>query len=207
MIGYRLVRYVQTDANFNGEKWFADPTQDDCVTSVFKFGNHWKPGLNVASCISPYAGVLFGIPPRKHAVPDEDCSCGFYAWTDLLSAVNEHIRRQRARQHLVVIKVAASGKVIEHEHGWRTAEITPLAVIWAEGYSYGHDHMGRVAELLDVPLEDVDVEIELDSVDEWNTAWVAAAGQAMASSIDKKMKIVSDAQKIARELYGETPDD
>ena len=213
MIGYRLVRYIKREPTV--DEWLhhavtgvaTSATARERVTSIFKLDHQWVPGLNVASCISPYAGVLFGSPPRKHAVPDEDCLCGFYAWTDLLSAVNEHIRRQRARQHLVAIKVAASGKVIEHEHGWRAAEITPLAVIWAEGYSYGHDHTGRVAELLDVPLEGVDVEIELDSVDEWDTAWVAAVGQAMASSIDKRMKIVYDAQKIARELYGETPDD
>ncbi|KKN44393.1 hypothetical protein LCGC14_0693890, partial [marine sediment metagenome] len=197
MIGYRLVRYVQTDANFNGEKWFADPAQDDCVTSVFKFGNHWKPGLNVASCISPYAGVLFGIPPRKHAVPDEDCSCGFYAWTDLLSAVNEHIRRQRARQHLVVIKVAASGKVIEHEYGWRTAEITPLAVAWVDD-SVPAKSAHRVAEILEVPLERIDVEYELDSVEEW-----PCSGNI---TVDRRhqeiVKITTDARKVTLTFDG-----
>lgn len=206
MIGYRSVNLK---------------LEPDRVTSVFKYSYVWRPGLNVAHCIKPYAALLSGSQVPAHEVPGIECACGFYAWNDPLIMIDDHTRRRSSS--LVMIKVAASGTVIEHEHGWRSSEVTPLAVVWADGYSVGMSYAERVAELLEVPFERIDVEYELDSVHEWIThpstnplncrcnICPACVGKAAALAVDREiMKHLSsepltkaEAKKVARELYGE----
>ena len=203
MIGYRLVKYRAAGRPTDLQvKMRVHPVLTDSVTSIFKFAYHWKPGLNTAACISPYNSVLLGLPPTKHETPNEECMCGFYAWKDVLAALEESGRRGQVGP-LVMLKIAGSGKIIEHEHGWRAAEVTPLAALWTEGYSTNNEATIAVAELLEIPLENVDVEYELDSVQEWiapdsRTMWVAEYGKNYGPDLTR-----GQANKLFRELYGE----
>lgn len=82
---------------------------------------------------------LFGSP--THEVPSEGCSCGFYSVKELDFAVSHtamhhlmatHGRRQGMGQDPVVLgRVLLSGKVIEHDFGYRAerariAELIPF---------------------------------------------------------------------------------
>ncbi len=144
--------------------------------------------------------------------------CGFYAWTNVLAAMDEVVRRGHVGP-LVMLKIAGSGKVIEHEYGWRSEEATPLAVLWAAGYSVNNAATVATAGLLEVPLEHVDVEYELDTVEEEESFIETTQGTFVdmsrsinsvaieaAISIDTKaVECVTKAaaNRLYRELYGE----
>jgi hypothetical protein len=74
---------------------------------------------------------------RGHKVPSEDCQCGFYSLKDLDSAIDlvTPIELSAARQDggrpVVLGRILLSGKVIEHEIGYRAerarvAELIPF---------------------------------------------------------------------------------
>lgn len=97
----------------------------------------WDPKLPFPT--SPILGVAWrsasvwakcecGSPSRRtdpqHNAPSEDCNCGVHALSAMwmlqyyiYSVVPESVRRNP--QHLFVVLVEASGKVILHETGWR----------------------------------------------------------------------------------------
>ncbi len=171
MIGYRLVKYRVSDAALHPVtgKWFADTgVKHGYATSLFKYDYHWKPGLNIAQCIAPYLSTLFSALPSKHVAPEESCMCGFYAWTNVLAAMDEVVRRGQVGP-LIMLKIFGSGKVIEHEYGWRAEEVTPFAALWAEAYSANNEATVAVSELLEIPLEQVDVEYTLMDTLRWTT--------------------------------------
>jgi hypothetical protein len=79
--------------------------------------------------------ALHGSP--KHEVPSEDCSCGFYSLKDLdevvASTVPIHFSGARVGRfdQVVLGRILLSGKVIEHESGYRAerariAELIPF---------------------------------------------------------------------------------
>lgn len=72
-----------------GLRWW-DLQADD--VSLRGVQGRWEPGENVAACnrrtYSPLAaGVMV---PVRHAVPDEDCACGFWAYWTIGNAPNPH---------------------------------------------------------------------------------------------------------------------
>jgi hypothetical protein len=79
-------------------------------------GDPWHAGWNVAMCWPPPAGRP---QDSAHAAPLEGCTCGFYA-TKKPVAIDPTVGfRSTPGTGLIMGKVALSGKVIEHERGYR----------------------------------------------------------------------------------------
>src|SRR5438067_9037156 len=69
-------------------------------------------------------------PP--HAIPGEDCSCGFYAMKVLTRAQQLTMELQRGPD-LTLGRVELAGKVIEHSMGYRAARARIAALIPIRG--------------------------------------------------------------------------
>jgi hypothetical protein len=100
------------------------PSPSDCCAWE-RAGAKWV----TASC------ALFGSP--AHEVPSEDCTCGFYSFKELDLAVSHaetlHLMaiKRRWPGQVVLGRILLSGKVIEHESGYRAerarvAELIPF---------------------------------------------------------------------------------
>jgi hypothetical protein len=63
-------------------------------------------------------------PLEAHDAPDAECSCGFYAVAD-----ESHLWRLGADEpELAVVEVELSGRLIEHDHGYRASDQRVTAV-------------------------------------------------------------------------------
>lgn len=79
----------------------------------------WYDGTNTATCAPPT-----GEPGHTdHAVPDEDCECGFYAYGTVQAA--SHNRNSRWVQAVV----SCWGNVVAGTHGFR-AEHARITAVW-----------------------------------------------------------------------------
>src|SRR3954447_2441901 len=69
---------------------------------------------------APYSAVSRAVCElgEPHAAPDADCTCGFYAVGD----DDDLWRLGGGDPELVVLDVELSGRVIEHEHGYRASD-------------------------------------------------------------------------------------
>jgi hypothetical protein len=100
--------------------------------SGISMGNDWEgAGATWVTASCPTFGSL------PHEVPSEDCSCGFYSLKELDLAVSyagiEHFMniQGQAPGRVVLGRILLSGKVIEHESGYRAerariAELIPF---------------------------------------------------------------------------------
>jgi hypothetical protein len=126
----------------------------------------WTSPVLQAEC---KAQLLFGGPPRDHAAPDEDCNCGIHAcsskhWLwEYLSHPNIHDYGADSYRVFTAL-VEASGKVVEHQFGWRAEVGTILAVtsgLTLLGF-YKELHMDlRAATYLGVPC------LEFHELEHW----------------------------------------
>lgn len=181
IVGMRSWRYsdrVLRPVN-NVDRWkrfMREPCSEHFLDTAHRL-MEWAPGVALGSvcsaqtiCEAPrlepitVADTNFAFPYRrydcvgKHAgqeAPVLDCSCGFYATTDVqrLPIPNPDDYR---REWVVVGQVVMWGKLIEHELGWRAQYAYPGRV-FVMGYqtkgfgglgafpSYGHGY-GGVAE-------------------------------------------------------------
>ncbi len=78
----------------------------------------WQPGTNTARCLAAGAG------DGRHAVPDWDCTCGFYAY----GAEVDTAEQPRARHLLAAVTVW--GRVVAGTRGVR-AEHARIEAVWA----------------------------------------------------------------------------
>jgi len=88
-------------------------------------------------------------PP--HAIPGEDCSCGFYAMKVLTRAQQLTMELQRGPD-LTLGRVELAGKVIEHSMGYRAARARIAALIPIRG---NERTVKRLAQRLGLPLDPV----------------------------------------------------
>jgi len=111
--------------------------------AIFKF--LWHEGVNFAQCMRI---------PWKHSAPEFHCVCGFYAYKTIEYCQREMpFRLDSVYQH-VFGEVELTGKVVEHEHGYRSekAQVRKLVL------SPSHEHhrckfeLERIAEHYKVPL-------------------------------------------------------
>src|SRR4051812_1281640 len=63
-------------------------------------------------------------PLHDHDAPQQDCTCGFYAVAD----VGQLWRLGADEPELAVVDVELSGRVIEHDHGYRASDQRARAV-------------------------------------------------------------------------------
>lgn len=94
--------------------------------------------------------VRLGSPtePPHHEAPDERCSCGIYAVTDPMGALNY------LSHGCVLVRVAGVGRVIPGNRGWRAERarvvgIAPFRVDWDSARL-----IGKVAQAYGVPILD-----------------------------------------------------
>lgn len=85
------------------------------------FSDHaWTSAINTAHCRMT---AHDGLPPAAHIAPDPDCTCGFYAYADRMSAMEyPHAR------HVLAV-VAMWGRVIAGTRGIR-AQHARIEAIW-----------------------------------------------------------------------------
>jgi hypothetical protein len=83
----------------------------------------WVDGVNTAQCKLASAGTRERIDRGRHATPDPDCTCGYYAYASESGAAE----RPHARYVLAV--VACWGKVIAGTRGIR-AEQARVEALW-----------------------------------------------------------------------------
>lgn len=69
-----------------------------------------------------------GLLGNSHESPSWQCSCGYYAFKNLPHPWGEDVRELFSDGDVVFAAVHLSGKVIEHDRGYRAQYIKPIAV-------------------------------------------------------------------------------
>ena len=131
LIGYRLWRVLEergeivlSPLNFESRDWVG--ATSGWVSSTCGGSELW---------VSPEGELKW---PDRHRAPGEECACGFYAMKQLtpemlLGASSRHAHRvgSRSDERFVLGRVQLSGKIVEHELGYRAerariAELIPI---------------------------------------------------------------------------------
>lgn len=105
----------------------------------------WRPGINVAECRRSsylYGGIVSAIdwslitglpmpepkkkpePPKTHEVPDENCTCGFYAYT---GPERPEVAQRTADDIVGVIR--GTGRTLIGTHGFRCEKAEIVAFL------------------------------------------------------------------------------
>jgi len=135
LVGYRMWQVEGEDdeplflpLNHHSRDW--DGATREWVPASCRVGND---GL----VVSPDGELVWG-DPSHHRVPDEGCSCGFYAMKELdaqllrtAGMAVQDARNNGTEEVFVLGRVELAGKVIEHELGYRAerariVELIPL---------------------------------------------------------------------------------
>ena len=97
------------------------PTGPPILQSVYMTQIFWpvRQALR-AACLQHHAG-------HEAKAPDDDCSCGIYAFRDRSAAEQSHERHLTGR-------VALWGEFVEHALGWRAEFAYPLELWIPEDY-------------------------------------------------------------------------
>jgi hypothetical protein len=104
LVGFRLCSLVEDD------DWDQGATYLGSLTAT---GNsRWKPGVNEAACRSGKRG-------RHHVAPVRDCTCGWYAGTNLV-ALSNVIGGLGSYDDVVLCGVQAWGRIVVHDWGFRS---------------------------------------------------------------------------------------
>lgn len=100
----------------------------------------WEPGKPLeAQCLCVVA------PTGRHSPPQPHGHCGIYAMKDLMRLI------EGPMAHFVWGAVLLSGRVIEHEHGYR-AERAQVAALFSRPAARISPSPGHLARLYGVPL-------------------------------------------------------
>jgi DNA-binding CsgD family transcriptional regulator len=146
IVGYRLWGYRSTDGR--GELHSFNCHLGDTTCPWEGAGSSWV----VALCSQDR---------RRHAVPDEKCTCGFYAMNELarlvavaplpLSVLSGIIPIEDSDEDdmMVMGRVELAGKVIEHDYGYRAERARIAELIPIEGTERA---VMRMANRLRVPI-------------------------------------------------------
>lgn len=98
--------------------WRVSPTGQ--LQSLFYTADAWVPlEASSANCARPKS---------THKAPFETCACGVYALRSL-TQLDVWKTALSSSTHVVVGKVALWGKIIEHEHGFRSQFAYPAALL------------------------------------------------------------------------------
>lgn len=103
----------------------------DGSLSIYGFGGEY--GVEAVAECRAHVNDYLNPRPRNHAVPDEDCSCGFYGLKEKPSEIGPG-------QHL--LEVEMYGKVIPHEKGYRAEKMRVLSIT-ARPVCCGYDENPR----------------------------------------------------------------
>jgi hypothetical protein len=103
----------------------------------------WDGGALDAECVAGTMQTVF--QDYDHPVPHRNCSCGIYAYHDPAEM------KKLSHTADVAGAVACWGKVIPHTNGFRAQHAQVVALL-APPVHWRETVVGRVAELLDVPL-------------------------------------------------------
>lgn len=124
-------RPAESEALMCIRQW--DITQDGTLMSTGIGGVVWEPGKDmVAECKKPppvrysLAGYYEYAEKLRHAVPEEDCDCGLYAFRDLEAAKRSG---DGLGPHRIRGVVSAWGEVIECSHGVRAEKMRIEALL------------------------------------------------------------------------------
>lgn len=97
--------------------------------------------------------------PTSHRPPEWACWCGLYAALDVDRAVEVAQRNRGSR--CVIGVVAGWGRVLVHEHGWRSQFATPAALLQCWALSPLQRRLvRRAADRYGVPVLTVRAELE-----------------------------------------------
>jgi hypothetical protein len=114
------------------------------------------PHPTVGTCVCGMAAdirVADGCPvcSSPAEVPDEACSCGFYALRDLTPELIRAVAfyRKLKWSGRVVGRVLLAGKIVEHEMGYRAQLARIAELIPVEGTEWS---VTQLAERLDLPI-------------------------------------------------------
>jgi hypothetical protein len=134
LVGYRMWQVEDDDEplflplNHHSRDW-------DGATRGWVSASCWVG--NDGLVVSPDGELVWG-DPSQHRVPDEGCSCGFYAMKELdaqllrtAGMASQDARNNGTEEVFVLGRVELAGKVIEHETGYRAerariVELIPL---------------------------------------------------------------------------------
>ncbi len=124
--------------------WLIIHPKERLAGAIYQF--LWYEGVNFARCAKI---------PYKHKAPEYHCVCGFYAYKTI-----EYCRRELPfplrdgiYQHIFG-EVELTGKVVEHEYGYRSekAQVRKLILSLSHEYHGRKTMLERVAEHYKVPL-------------------------------------------------------
>ncbi len=127
--------------------WLIIHPKERLAGAIFQF--LWYKGVNFARCAKI---------PYEHKAPEYHCVCGFYAYKTI-----EYCRRelpftlQGLYQHIFG-EVELTGKVVEHEHGYRSekARIKELILSPSHEFHGRKFELERIAGYYKVPLVSYD---------------------------------------------------
>lgn len=101
-------RYGSYSSDFAGDK--------HVLGSLTASGSPWLKGENTADCAQ---GYFLG-----HTAPNQQCSCGFYAFNNLCTAAGYSLR---GGKRTILGAVTGSGKLMIHDNGWRSEKTEVVA--------------------------------------------------------------------------------
>jgi len=121
IVGMRLCNVAESDS---------DGGDAEITLLSLGYGDYcWQPGVNQATCdVGRRRQRALGNTGRRHrhVAPMRDCSCGFYAGTDV--AKLHRVLGGPVDGHVVLCGVQAWGKYIVHDWGFRAQYARIVAI-------------------------------------------------------------------------------